>query len=81
MQAQLARDRQLSALLSAVRAFLPNMQRAGGGKTSDYLVHPTTLASVRRRFDLVSSTLLRNDCTLSSCPSSPLVVSSDVLLL
>lgn len=41
--------------------YLPNLHRDGGAKTSDYLVHPTTLAHLRRRFNYVSSTLLRND--------------------
>lgn len=59
--AQKAKDENMAGLLTAVRAFLPNLRREGGGKASDYLVHPTTLAHLRRRFNYVSSTLLRND--------------------
>ncbi|KAF8138699.1 hypothetical protein EV363DRAFT_1314564 [Boletus edulis] len=33
----------------------------GGALTSDYMVHPTALALLRRRFNLLCSTLLRND--------------------
>lgn len=47
--------------MQGVRTFLPNLHRADGGKTSDYLPHPTALAHLRRRFNSVSSTLLRND--------------------
>jgi hypothetical protein len=55
------RDTAMATLLSAVRKFLPSVRREGGGRASDYLVHPTTLAHIRRRFNLVCSTLLRND--------------------
>jgi hypothetical protein len=48
-------------LLAAVRVFLPNINREGGGRASDYLPDPTTLAHLRRRFNHVCSTLLRND--------------------
>lgn len=48
-------------MLTNIREFLPNLKRPGGGKTSDYLPHPTTLAHLRRRFNFVSSALLRND--------------------
>jgi hypothetical protein len=51
----------MAKLLIAVREYLPCVQRTGGGRTSDFLVHPTTLAHLRRRFNFVSSTLLRND--------------------
>ena len=44
-----------------VRVFLPSLSRTGGARTSDYLVHPTALAHLRRRFNPVSSSLLRND--------------------
>lgn len=44
-----------------VRVFLPNLHREDGGRTSDYLPHPTALAHLRRRFNYVSSALLRND--------------------
>jgi len=58
---QKTRDTAMATLLSAVRKFLPSVRREGGGRASDYLVHPTTLAHIRRRFNLVCSTLLRND--------------------
>ena len=58
---QKAKDEKIANLLKAVRDYLPCIQREGGGRTSDYLVHPTTLAHLRRRFNYVSSTLLRND--------------------
>src|SRR5258706_12605725 len=58
---QKTRDTAMATLLSAVRKFLPSVRREGGGRASDYLVHPTTLAHIRRRFNLVCSPLLRND--------------------
>lgn len=48
-------------MLEQVRMYLPNLNREGGGKSCDYLPHPTTLAHLRRRFNFVSSQLLRND--------------------
>ncbi|KAI0340853.1 ubiquitin conjugating enzyme family protein [Trametopsis cervina] len=58
---QKLKDQKLSSLLSSIRVYLPSLYRAGGGKPSDYLPHPTTLAHLRRRFNYVSSQLLRND--------------------
>ncbi|KAI0787135.1 hypothetical protein BC629DRAFT_1582278 [Irpex lacteus] len=58
---QKAKDLKLSALLSSIRVYLPSLHREDGGKPSDYLPHPTTLAHLRRRFNYVSSQLLRND--------------------
>lgn len=58
---QHAKDGKIAALLKGVRRFLPDLHRHGGAKTSDYLPHPTTLAHLRRKFNLVSSQLLRND--------------------
>ncbi|TFK28765.1 ubiquitin conjugating enzyme family protein [Coprinopsis marcescibilis] len=59
--AQRSKDEKLGKFLGALRVFLPNLHRAGGGQSSDYLVHPTALVHVRRRFNHVCSTLLRND--------------------
>ncbi|CAA7259737.1 unnamed protein product [Cyclocybe aegerita] len=61
LAAQRAKDERLGKLLSAIRVYLPNLNREGGGRTSDYLVHPTTLAHLRRRFNHICSILLRND--------------------
>lgn len=58
---QRARDEKMAMLLTAIRVYLPSLQRDGGGQTSDYLVHPTALAHLRRRFNYVGSALLRND--------------------
>ena len=58
---QRAKDEKIGGLLSKIRVYLPNLHRPGGGQTSDYLVHPTALAQLRRRFNYVCSTLLRND--------------------
>lgn len=58
---QRARDKNIADLLMQIRHYLPCVRREGGGRTSDYLVHPTTLAHLRRRFNFVSSSLLRND--------------------
>lgn len=55
------KDKKLSELLSSIRVHLPSLHREGGGKPCDYLPHPTTLAHLRRRFNYVSSQLLRND--------------------
>ncbi|KAF8627164.1 hypothetical protein AX15_004484 [Amanita polypyramis BW_CC] len=59
--AQRVKDEKIGKILKAVREYLPNLHRPGGGQTSDYLVHPTALAHLRRRFNYVCSTLLRND--------------------
>ena len=61
MTLQRVRDKRIGDLLREIRYYLPCVQREGGGRTSDYLVHPTTLAHLRRRFNFVSSSLLRND--------------------
>ncbi|CUA76927.1 hypothetical protein RSOLAG22IIIB_02407 [Rhizoctonia solani] len=61
MQTQKARDTKMAALMAEVREFLPSLQRKGGVQTSDYLVHPSALAHLRRRFNWIGSTLLRND--------------------
>lgn len=61
MAAQRTKDEKIADSLANIRVYLPSVQRAGGGRTSDYLVHPTTLAHLRRRFNFVSSSLLRND--------------------
>ncbi|KAI0065922.1 hypothetical protein BV25DRAFT_1797993 [Artomyces pyxidatus] len=58
---QRARDEKLGALMSSLRIYLPSLQRPGGGRTSDYLVHPTALAHLRRRFNNICTSLLRND--------------------
>ncbi|GJJ07550.1 hypothetical protein Clacol_001752 [Clathrus columnatus] len=61
LAAQRTKDEKIATLLCNIRVYLPSIQREGGGRTCDYLVHPTTLAHLRRRFNFVSSTLLRND--------------------
>ena len=61
LAAQKAKDAKIGSLLIAIREYLPNLHRKGGGHPSDYLVHPTALAHLRRRFNFICSTLLRND--------------------
>lgn len=46
--------------MAQLRLFLPSLRRFGGALTSDYLVHPTALAHLRRRFNNICSSLLRN---------------------
>lgn len=58
---QNAKDKKIAYLLAEIRTYLPSLHRPGGGETSDYLVHPTALAHLRRRFNYVCSSLLRND--------------------
>lgn len=58
---QRSKDEKISKLLNSIRVYLPNLNREGGGRTSDYLVHPTALAHLRRRFNHICSSLLRND--------------------
>ncbi|KAK0230796.1 hypothetical protein IW262DRAFT_1340488 [Armillaria fumosa] len=58
---QQVKDERIGGLLTAIRVYLPSLRRPGGGQTSDYLVHPTALAHLRRRFNHVCSVLLRND--------------------
>lgn len=61
LAAQKVKDQKIGGLLKDIREYLPSLRRPGGGQTSDYLPHPTTLAHLRRRFNHVSSALLRND--------------------
>ena len=61
LNAQKAKDEKLANLLTNIRVFLPSVNRETGGHASDYLPHPTALAHLRRRFNFVSSQLLRND--------------------
>ncbi|TCD63872.1 hypothetical protein EIP91_004811 [Steccherinum ochraceum] len=61
LRIQRAKDEKLAQLLTDIRVYLPSIHREGGGKPSDYLVHPTALAHLRRRFNFVGSQLLRND--------------------
>ncbi|KIY71465.1 ubiquitin conjugating enzyme family protein [Cylindrobasidium torrendii FP15055 ss-10] len=61
LAAQLAKDKKIGSLLTGVRNYLPDLRREGGGHASDYLPHPTALAHLRRRFNSVCSTLLKND--------------------
>ncbi|KAH7887767.1 hypothetical protein F5I97DRAFT_1805231 [Phlebopus sp. FC_14] len=58
---QRAKDEKIGSLLSQIRVYLPSLRREGGALTSDYMVHPTALAHLRRRFNYLCSTLLRND--------------------
>ncbi|KAH9966032.1 hypothetical protein BC827DRAFT_1355112 [Russula dissimulans] len=58
---QIAKDEKLGELMAQLRVFLPSLRRPGGALTSDYLVHPTALAHLRRRFNNICSSLLRND--------------------
>ncbi|WWC95452.1 hypothetical protein V866_002316 [Kwoniella sp. B9012] len=70
-KAQIASDAKTALLLSQVRVFLPDLNRPGGAKTSDHLVHPTALAHLRRRSAFVND-LLRNDSLLDMSKRSDL---------
>lgn len=61
LAAQKVKDQKIGGMLKEIRVYLPSLRRTGGGQTSDYLPHPTALAHLRRRFNHVSSALLRND--------------------
>ncbi|EJD53508.1 hypothetical protein AURDEDRAFT_110344 [Auricularia subglabra TFB-10046 SS5] len=61
LAAQKIKDQKIGGMLKEIRVYLPSLRRQGGGQTSDYLPHPTALAHLRRRFNHVSSALLRND--------------------
>ncbi|EIN10758.1 hypothetical protein PUNSTDRAFT_142698 [Punctularia strigosozonata HHB-11173 SS5] len=58
---QRAKDAKLGSLMASVRVYMPSLRRPSGGYASDYLPHPTTLAHLRRRFNLLCTTFLRND--------------------
>ncbi|KAF8272514.1 hypothetical protein EI94DRAFT_1769775 [Lactarius quietus] len=58
---QHVKDEKLGKLMALLRVYLPSLRRPGGALTSDYLVHPTALAHLRRRFNNICSSLLRND--------------------
>nr|XP_018260191.1 uncharacterized protein I303_07108 [Kwoniella dejecticola CBS 10117]OBR82349.1 hypothetical protein I303_07108 [Kwoniella dejecticola CBS 10117] len=62
-EAQIAADSKTVILLAEVQTYLPNLNRPGGARTSDHLVHPTALAHLRRRSGFVND-LLRNDSLL-----------------
>lgn len=51
------------ALLKQVQVFLPQAWRESGLYSSDHMVHPTTLAHLRRRSGFINH-LLRNDSLL-----------------
>nr|XP_019043448.1 ubiquitin-conjugating enzyme family protein [Kwoniella bestiolae CBS 10118]OCF22378.1 ubiquitin-conjugating enzyme family protein [Kwoniella bestiolae CBS 10118] len=70
-EAQVRADAKTALLLSQVQVFLPNLNRSGGAKTSDHLVHPTALAHLRRRSAFVND-LLRNDSLLDMSKRSGL---------
>ncbi|OJA14679.1 hypothetical protein AZE42_02395 [Rhizopogon vesiculosus] len=59
--AQRLKDEKIGTILSQIREYLPSLRREGGARTSDYMVHPTALAHLRRRFNYLCTTLLRND--------------------
>lgn len=59
-KAQTAKDKRTATLLSQVAVYLPTLKRESGPRTSDLLVHPTSLAHLRRRSGFVND-LLRND--------------------
>ncbi|VDB85365.1 unnamed protein product [Peniophora sp. CBMAI 1063] len=61
LAAQKLKDAKLGEIMTALRNFLPNLHREGGGRASDYLVHPTALAHLRRRFNSLCTSMLRND--------------------
>jgi hypothetical protein len=63
LRAQQLNDTKLVEVLRAVRPYLPAINREGGAMTSDYMVHPTSLAHLRRRSNFVNK-LLRNDSLL-----------------
>lgn len=54
------KDEKIGKLLTEIGVYLPSLNREGH-HPSDFLPHPTALAHLRRRFNYVSSTLLRND--------------------
>ncbi|KAJ7781258.1 hypothetical protein B0H16DRAFT_1497657 [Mycena metata] len=58
--AQAAKDAKIGTLLTEIGVYLPSLHREGH-HPSDFLPHPTALAHLRRRFNYVSSALLRND--------------------
>ncbi|BEJ13516.1 hypothetical protein CspHIS471_0306900 [Cutaneotrichosporon sp. HIS471] len=59
-KAQNEKDKKTATLLSQVAVYLPTLKRESGARTSDLLVHPTSLAHLRRRSGFVND-LLRND--------------------
>ncbi|KAJ7047391.1 ubiquitin conjugating enzyme family protein [Mycena alexandri] len=58
--AQAVKDAKIGTLLTEIGVYLPSLHREGH-HPSDFLPHPTALAHLRRRFNYVSSALLRND--------------------
>ena len=58
---QKIKDQSIGTLLKEIRVYLPTLRRDGGATSNDLLPHPSTLIHLRRRFNHVSSSLLRND--------------------
>lgn len=65
------RDAKTAKLLRQVQVYLPQLDRESGATTGDHLVHPTTLAHLRRRSAFVND-LLRNDSLLDMSNRSEL---------
>jgi len=61
LAAQKIKDQSIGGLLKEIRVYLPTLRRDGGATSNDLLPHPSTLIHLRRRFNHVSSSLLRND--------------------
>lgn len=70
-KAQSEKDKKTATLLSQVAVYLPTLKRESGPRTSDLLVHITSLAHLRRRSGFVND-LLRNDSLMDMSSRSTL---------
>lgn len=53
----------MATLLKQVQVYLPQLSRESGPYSSDHMIHPTTLAHLRRRSGFINH-FLRNDSLL-----------------
>lgn len=70
-KAQSEKDKKTANLLTQVAVYLPTLKRESGPRTSDLLVHITSLAHLRRRSGFVND-LLRNDSLMDMSTRSTL---------
>ncbi|KAG1772605.1 hypothetical protein EV702DRAFT_1133567, partial [Suillus placidus] len=64
------KDEKISMILSLIREYLWSLRRKGGARASNYMVYPTDVAYLRRRFNQLrhSAQVLVKDILRQMCP-------------
>ncbi|KAG1764254.1 hypothetical protein EV702DRAFT_128577 [Suillus placidus] len=60
------KDEQIGTILSQIRKYLLSLRQVVGARTSDYMVHPTALAYLRRRLRTTNDSLSQT-CQIVLC--------------